>query len=153
METFDHFEGPETGFAEQAYWFELAGEDEARNTLAMLRNPAGDRAALLRFSLLDFPCFTLWKNTAGRADGYVAGLEPGTSYPNPRSFERENGRVIRLAGGESRTTRLVVETLETSDAVKAAESEISGIQKRVEATRHSRPILRFSPDGSTPDGE
>ncbi len=30
----------------------------------MLRNAAGDQASLLRYSLKDFPCYTLWKNTA-----------------------------------------------------------------------------------------
>ena len=38
--------------------------------------------------LEELPCFTLWKNTAAEADGYVTGLEPGTNFPNLRSFER-----------------------------------------------------------------
>lgn len=37
--------------------------------MTILRNAAGDKASLLRFSLKYFPCFTLWKNTAGNADG------------------------------------------------------------------------------------
>lgn len=110
----------------------------------MLRNVKGNQASLLRYSLKDFPCFTLWKNTAGKADGYVTGLEPATSYPNPRRFEREKGRVITLAGGESRTTTLAIESLDTKTAIRAAEAEIKKLQKTAKAKVHSQPFSRFS---------
>lgn len=142
--TYDRFDAPKAGFVEQAYWYELVGKRGSRETLAMLRNAAGSQAALLRFSLKDFPCFTLWKNTAGKADGYVTGMEPATSYPNTRQFEREQGRVLTLAGGESRTTTLVVETLETKKAVHAAEAEIKQLQKTAKPKVHPQAIARFS---------
>ena len=131
-------------FVEQAYFFELAGRRGTRETLAMLRNAAGDKASLVRFSLGDFPCFTLWKNTAGQSDGYVTGLEPGTSFPNNRGFERKKGRVLTLAGGESRKTTLVVETLDTKKAIKEVEAEIKALQKTVKAQVHPQAIARFS---------
>ena len=40
------------------------------------------------------PWFTQWKNTTSVADGYVTGIEPGTNFPNPRTYEGEQGRVI-----------------------------------------------------------
>lgn len=144
IDDYDQFAGPVPGFVEQAYFAELAGKRGSRETIAMLRNAAGDKASLLRYSLKDFPCFTLWKNTAGQADGYVTGLEPATSYPNTRRFERTKGRVLTLAGGESRTTKLVVETLDTKTAVKAAEAEIDALQKTVKAKVHPQAIARFS---------
>ncbi len=144
IEGFDRFDAAVPGFVEQAYFAELAGKRGSRETLAMLRNAAGDKASLVRFSLKDFPCFTLWKNTAGNADGYVTGLEPATSYPNTRRFEREKGRVLTLAGGESRATTLVVESLNTKKAVKAVEAEIKALQKTAKGTVHSQPIARFS---------
>lgn len=145
IETFDRFDGPAVGFVEQAYFYELLGQPGTGETLSLLRNADGDRAALLRFSLRDFPCFTLWKNTAGKADGYVTGMEPATGYPNSRSFERDKGRVLRLAGGESRTTLLHVETLDCPEAVRAAESEIRTLQESGESTLHRRPNPCFSP--------
>ncbi|MDQ8203891.1 aldose 1-epimerase family protein [Pelagicoccus sp. SDUM812003] len=144
IERYDRFDAPQPGFVEQAYFFELAAKRGNRDTLAMLRNAQGDKASLLRFSLKDFPCFTLWKNTAGQADGYVTGLEPATSYPNPRNFERSKGRVLTLAGGESRQTSLVVEVLDSKKAVKAAEAEINALQKAAKAKIHSQAIARFS---------
>lgn len=145
IRTFDQYEAPEAGFVEQAYFFELAGKRGTRETMTLLRNAAGDRASLLRFSLKDLPCFTLWKNTAGRADGYVTGMEPCTSYPNPRPFERGKGRVLTLDGGGSRTTRIAVETLDTKTAVRAAETEIRKLRKLAKATVHPKPVPGFSP--------
>lgn len=144
IDSYDAFDGPCPGFVEQAYFFELAGKRGSRETLAMLRNAAGDQASLVRYSLKDFPAFTLWKNTAGEKDGYVTGLEPATSYPNTRRFEREKGRVLKLAGGESRTTKLVVETLDTKKAVRAAEAEIKSLQKSTKGKVHPQAIARFS---------
>lgn len=96
------------------------------------------------FSLKDFPYFALWKNPAGMADGYVTGLEPATSYPNSRRFEREKGRVLNLAGGESRSTTFVLETLDTKKAIQAAEAEINKLQKAVKPKIHLKPIAHFS---------
>lgn len=138
------YDGPTPGFVEQAYFFELAGRPGSRETLAMLSNPEGSSASLVRFSLDDFPCFTLWKNTAGSADGYVTGLEPATSYPNPRRFERSKGRVPVLAGGEARKTRLVVEILDTPEGVESAKAEISTLQESAGGTVNQQPLPRFS---------
>ena len=144
IDTFDEYGAPQIGFVEQAYKYELAGKRGSRETMTMLRNATGDKASLLRFTLKDFPCFTLWKNTAGKADGYVTGLEPATSYPNSRRFEREKGRVITLAGGESRTTTLSIEALDTKKAIKAAEAEIKTLQKTAKAKIHPQPLSSFS---------
>jgi len=140
----DLYGAPEVGFVEKVYLYELTGKRGSRETLAMLRNAAGDKASLLRYSLKDFPCFTLWKNTAGLADGYVTGLEPSTNYPNSRKFEREKGRVLTLSGGESRTTTLVLETLDSKQSIKAAEAEVKKLQKNVKGTVHPEPLARLS---------
>jgi len=144
IETYDSYGAPEVGFVEQAYYYELAGKRGSRETLALLRNAKGSQGSLLRYCLKDFPCFTLWKNTAGRADGYVTGLEPATAYPNPRRFEREQGRVISLAAGASRTTRMTIETLDSKKAVRAAEAEIKQIQSKAKGKVHPEPVSKFS---------
>ncbi|MFP4204264.1 MAG: aldose 1-epimerase family protein [Opitutales bacterium] len=144
IETFDQYGPPEAGFVEQAYLFELVGKRGSRETLSMLRNAAGNQAAVLRYSLKDFPCFTLWKNTAGKSDGYVTGLEPSTNFPNSRPFEREKGRVITLNGGESRSTKLTIESLGTKKAVQSAETEIKKLQNTVKPKVHPQPLARLS---------
>lgn len=119
--------GAEAGFVEQAYWIKLTGNAQTDQTLAMLRNAGGDRAAVLRYSLRDFPYFTFWKNTAANEDGYVAGMEPATSFPTNRANERKQGRVIVLQGGESRETLLEIEVLDSAAAVSATADEIRQI--------------------------
>lgn len=144
INTFGEYGAPEIGFVEQAYLYDLAGQADNQQTITMLRNAAGDQASLLRFSLKDFPCFTQWKNTAGTADGYVTGLEPATNYPNSRRFEREQGRVISLAGGESRTTNITIEALDSKEAVTAVETEIRTLQETAQGTVHPQPLSNFS---------
>lgn len=144
IHTFDQYGAPQPGFVEQAYLYELIGKRGTRETMVMLRNAAGDQASLLRYTLKDFPCFTLWKNTAAKADGYVTGLEPATNYPNSRRFERQQGRVMSLTGGESRTTEIVIEALDTKKAIQAAETEIKQLQKQAKPKVHPRPLPSFS---------
>ena len=82
--------------AEQVYFMELAaGPDD--HTLVLLSNADGSRGVSIRFDLTYLPCFSLWKNTVGEADGYVTGLEPATNFPNPHRFEKSKGRVAYLA--------------------------------------------------------
>lgn len=95
------FSAPETGFEEQVYFMELLG-DENGQTQVLLKNAQGTMGVSLHFNLLQLPCFTLWKDTGAHQDGYVTGLEPGTNYPNPRSYEKSQGRVVTLQAGESR---------------------------------------------------
>ncbi|CAA6694447.1 MULTISPECIES: aldose 1-epimerase family protein [unclassified Lentimonas] len=144
IDTFDQYGASQIGFVEQAYLYELVGKGDDNETMAMLRNAAGDKASMLRYKLEDFPCFTLWKNTSGTADGYVTGLEPATNYPNSRRFERQQGRVISLAGGESRTTTLTIETMDTKGEVDAAEAEIKQLQETAAAKVHPQPVATFS---------
>ena len=77
------------------------------------------------------PCFTLWKNTASLEDGYVTGLEPATNYPNPKWFERKQGRVVSLGGGETQRIGLTLAVHDRKQHVKEVEGEIRKIQKRV----------------------
>ena len=144
IDTFDQYGAAQIGFVEQAYLYDLAGKGDDKETMAMLRNAEGSKASLLRYKLEDFPCFTLWKNTSGTADGYVTGLEPATNYPNSRRFEREQGRVISLAGGESRTTTLTIETMDSKEAVAAAEAEIKNLQSTAAGTVHPQPVTGMS---------
>lgn len=66
------------------------------------------------FKTVPCPYFTLWKNTASEATGYVTGLEPGTGFPNPRSFEEKQGRLVEFQPGESRTYELKIEATQDS---------------------------------------
>lgn len=123
--------GPETPGSQEAVFFaDLAAESDG-STLALLRSPVGDQGASLRFNKKQLPCFTLWKNRQAAADGYVTGLEPATNYPNIKSFEKSQGRVVPLAPGESRTFEVTLEAHPTAASVQAAEAAIAKLQAGV----------------------
>ena len=109
----DVFGGPEPGFAEQVYYYDLLADPKTGKTLALLRTPTGEDGVVLRFERHGLPAFSLWKNTGGRKSGYVTGLEPGTNYPNPKPFEKARGRVVTLPPGGEYVTETVLEILTT----------------------------------------
>jgi hypothetical protein len=135
----DVYGGPEPGFAEQVYFLALHAAPRDGRTLALLRNAAGDKAVVLRFARGQLPCFTLWKRTGGRAEGYVTGLEPGTNYPNPKPFEKERGRVVALPPGGRYLAETTLDVLNTKEAVSAAESEVRSLQAQGAPSIHREP--------------
>jgi hypothetical protein len=125
--TYADYQGPTLGFIEQVYCLQLFADADER-TRVLLRNPAGDVAASMAFSTKELPYFTLWKNTAAEADGYVTGLEPGTNYPYNRRLERKAGRVPRLDPGGRRRMAIDFEVHSGKDAVESVRQQIIGIQ-------------------------
>ena len=120
--------GPEApGLPEACYFFELLG-DAAGRTRALLRSSAGDRGVSVKFNKNQLPCFTLWKNQQAAADGYVTGLEPAVNFPNRRSFEKEHGRVVVLAPGESRRFELSIEAHADAASVAEAAEAVAALQ-------------------------
>jgi len=123
----DRYAGPKLGYVEQVYKLTPAADAQG-NSMAMLKNAKGDRAASVAFSAKELPYLTLWKNTLADGEGYVTGIEPGTGFPHNRRVERMHGRVPKLAAGASRsfTVDYAVHTGEAE--VRAAADRIAAIQ-------------------------
>ncbi len=119
--SWNRYAAPQAGRGEQVHFCQIRPDDDGMAT-AMLVAPSGDKAARLSWHASTLPCFTLWKNQGGLADGYVTGLEPATNYPNPRSFELEQDRVVPLAAGESVEFSLQLEQLAGSAVAAEAEA-------------------------------
>ena len=144
----DVYGPPEPGSTEQVYFYELhARTGRGSETLAMLQNPVGDKAVVLRVHKDQLPCFTLWKNTSGRRDGYVTGLEPATNYPNPRPFEKVRNRVVTLPVDGRYTVETTLEVLATKAAVSAALAEIDQLQSQGPPTINPGPREPFAAEG------
>lgn len=144
----DHYEtygGAEPGFVEQCYFFELLGTGGDGRTLTLLRNKAGDKGVVLRFSPSQLPAFTLWKCTGGQKEGYVTGLEPGTNYPNPKPFEKARNRVVTLPPGGRYLTETTLEVLAGRPAVEAVEAEVRALQTQGSPTIHRHPTEPYGP--------
>ncbi|WZO95844.1 aldose 1-epimerase family protein [Isosphaeraceae bacterium EP7] len=130
---------PTAGFAEEAFFLKLHSAGPDGRTLAMLRNKGGDKGIALRFSHAEMPTFTVWKNTGPLADGYVTGLEPGTNFPNPKPHEREKGRIMTLAPGQSHVAETVLEVLDTAEAVARIAAEVAALQTKGEPVVYPHP--------------
>jgi Domain of unknown function (DUF4432) len=146
IDTLETYAGPVPGFAEQVYCYEPLG-DAAGRTLAMLYNHTADRACVLRFNRQELPCFTVWKNTAAFEDGYVTGLEPATNFPNFKTFERQQGRVVQLPAGGHWETTWSIEIHDTAAAVSGILAEIVSVQSQAKAIIHRTPNPKFSAVG------
>ena len=137
---------PMPGFAEQVYACELLPDGRGQ-TLALLTTAKADKAVCLRWNTGPLPCFTVWKNTMALEEGYVTGLEPATGYPNPKPFEREQGRVRAIPPGGQWTATLSLEVADDPEAVLALQAEVAILQAHGKAILHQAPQPRFSASG------
>ncbi len=90
--------GPTPGYSEQVYFSASSAGSDGWAT-ALLTSPDEQQGFAVHYKADSLPYFTQWKNTVGVNDGYVTGLEPGTGFPNPRSFEEAKGRLVALDKG------------------------------------------------------
>jgi galactose mutarotase-like enzyme len=132
------------GSPEAVFYFDLAADDAGR-TQALLHNATADRGVSLEFNKTQLPCFSLWKNRQAAIDGYVTGLEPGTNFPNRRSFEKEKGRVIVLEPGQSRTFEVALEVHPDAAAVAASKQAVARFQHGTSPTVLSTPYPEWAP--------
>ena len=146
METIDSFDvygSPDSRFVEQVYFMELLSDDKGR-TKVMLVDRDETKAVSVSFSVKELPCFTLWKNTINVDQGYVTGLEPGTSFPNPKRFERERNRVIKLKPGEEYRSKVVLSVHLGKDEVRRVRKEVEAIRRKTKPAVLKKPIQDFS---------
>jgi hypothetical protein len=124
LKDWNRYEGPHMAdYSAQVFLLKLAADAQG-DTAAMLKSPDGTQAALLKFNIHGLPVMSLWKNETSPLGGYVTGLEPGTSYPNHRSVERQQGRVPVLKPGESWPIHLTATGLTSKAQVDAAAAMI-----------------------------
>ncbi|MGE0609000.1 MAG: aldose 1-epimerase family protein [Pirellulales bacterium] len=140
----DVYGNEEPGYTEQVYFFELQSGDDGR-TQTLLRNAHGTQGVSLKFSKKQLPCFTLWKSTQAASDGYVTGLEPSINFPNPRSYEGEQGRVVKLKPGQALKFELTIEGHPTAESVATAEKAVAAIAGGTTAKVYDKPMPGWSP--------
>jgi hypothetical protein len=146
IDTYGVFTKPTPGFAEQVYCV-LPATDAEGQSIALLQNAAGSRAVQIRWNPEELPCFSLWKNSAGVEDGYVTGLEPGTNFPNPKSFERSKGRVRLLQPGERWECTWSFEVLDCKDEVTRNVAALEDLQAKAKGLLHRMPQKHLSAQG------
>ncbi|MCQ4317566.1 DUF4432 family protein [Stutzerimonas zhaodongensis] len=102
--------------------------DEQGETLTMLHNRSAELGVTVGFNTRELPVFSLWKNTDTEKQGYVTGLEPGTSYSYNRAYQRPLGLVPAIEPGEQKHFHVSYDLLVNKAAVADARSRIEAIQ-------------------------
>lgn len=123
LDAWEDYSAPTAGFEEQVYFLELAG-DASGETKTVLKNSQDTSGVAVRHNVNQLPCFSLWKNTTAVEDGYVTGLEPATNFPNPRSFEGRQDRVVKIPAHQQTTFHVGLDFLTHADAVAQAEADV-----------------------------
>ncbi|MBV9492277.1 MAG: DUF4432 family protein, partial [Verrucomicrobia bacterium] len=106
--------------------------DDQGETLAVLHNAAGNLGISLAFNIQQLPVLSLWKNTDTPTQGYVTGLEPGTSFAYNRTYQRALNRVPTIGPKEQRHFDITYTFLGDKGAV-------DGALQRIQSIQHNRP--------------
>jgi len=134
----DTYGAPKSGFVEEVYQIFPYADKSGRTTI-QLQNAKGDRGVSMNWSLEQLPYLTQWKNTVAKTDGYVTGLEPGTSFPHNRKWERAKGRVSKLEPGRSRSFSITFGIQDTKTEVETVAQEIIALRANRETKVDEKP--------------
>ncbi len=127
------YAAPKSGFVEEVYQIFPFADEQGRTTI-QLQNARGNRGVSMNWSLKQLPYLTQWKNTVAKTDGYVTGLEPGTSFPHNRSWERAAGRVSKLKPGQARSFSIQV-------GIQSGKEEVEAVAKKIIKLQGNRRTL------------
>ena len=119
--------GPTKDFDEMVYNI-FPYSDANNQTQVMLTSNASDKGVGIAFNTQQLPVLTLWKNTDTLKQGYVTGIEPGTSFAYPVTIEREQKRVRKLEAGKSTEFVLTYSLLSNKEDVANYDAKIKAIQ-------------------------
>jgi uncharacterized protein DUF4432 len=92
----------------------------------VLHNAAGNLGVTVAFNIQQLPVFSLWKNTDTPVQGYVTGLETGTSFAYNRTYQRALNRVPTIGPKEQRNSDITY-TLYDKSAVDKAPQQVQSI--------------------------
>jgi hypothetical protein len=93
------------------------------------------------YNVKQLPVLTIWKNTDTKKQGYVTGIEPGTSYAYNTKYQRSLGLVPRIQPGETKTFDLTFSLLRSKDDCDQALKEVATIQGDRESELREEPLV------------
>ena len=115
--------------------------DAKGDTLTVLHNKAGSLGVAVGFNVQQLPVFSLWKNTDTQGQGYVTGLEPGTSFSYNRRYQRPLNLVPTVAPKQQKQFSISYSLLADKPAVDQALKTISAIQEGRQTEVRQTPLV------------
>lgn len=120
----DRIAGPATGYSEQVFEHELIADRQGVYRV-LLVNERLKLGQLIEWRSDELPCFVQWMML--RAGVCVVGLEPSTHHIEEDQAAREDGSMIWLNHGESRSYHLLLRVLDGDAAIAQAAAEIEAV--------------------------
>jgi Domain of unknown function (DUF4432) len=136
------YRGPTRDYDETVYNVVPYG-DENGDTLAVLHNATGTVGVSVAFNVKQLPVLSLWKNTDTPIQGYVTGLEPGTSFAYNRSYQRALNRVPTIGPKEHRQFDLTFTLLPDKTAVDQALQQVQSILNNRPTEVRDTPLVEL----------
>ena len=115
--------------------------DAKGDTLTVLHNKAGSLGVAVGFNVQQLPVFSLWKNTDTQGQGYVTGLEPGTSFSYNRRYQRPLNLVPTVAPKQQKQFSISYSLLADKPAVDQALKTITAIQEGRQTEVRQTPLV------------
>lgn len=140
LEGWQTYLGPTRDFDEMVFNIEPYADDGG-NSLAVLHNKTGDMGVAVGFSVNQLPVLTIWKNTDTTNQGYVSGIEPGTSYAYSTKYQRELGLVPKIQPRETKTFDLTYTLLRSKADTDKVLEQVTAIQGDRDIELHEEPLV------------
>jgi hypothetical protein len=115
--------------------------DAKGDTLTVLHNKAGSLGVSVGFNTEQLPVFSLWKNTDTQGQGYVTGLEPGTSFSYNRRYQRPLNLVPTIAPKQHKQFQISYSLLADKAAVDNALKRVTDIQAGRDTEVRQAPLV------------
>ncbi|CAG9000114.1 MAG: hypothetical protein CENE_02104 [Candidatus Celerinatantimonas neptuna] len=112
------------------------------NTLAVLHNAKGNLGVAIHYNVKELPVLGLWKNTDTLRQGYVTGIEPGTSFSYNRKYQRVLGLVPTIAAHQTKHFDLTYILLDNKAAVNQQIKEVKAIQGSQKTHLRKNPLVK-----------
>ncbi|TDO98960.1 aldose 1-epimerase family protein [Marinomonas balearica] len=109
---------------------------------ALMANRNESAAIEVGFNTDTLPVLTIWKNVDTVEQGYVVGIEPGTSFAYNRKHQWELGLVPTIKAKQSKTFRVRFGLLTSNKEVLQSKASIQTLQTEP-ATMTAEPIVKL----------
>lgn len=131
---------PTKGYDEMVFNLKPKADADG-NTLAVLHNKSGEKGVAVGYNIQQLPVLTLWKNTDTKQQGYVTGIEPGTSYAYNTKYQRPLGLVPKLQPGQSQRFDLSYTLLRSKTDTEQALADVAKIQGKEPVKLVNKPLV------------
>jgi hypothetical protein len=143
LSSWDTYRAPTRDYDETVYNVVPYADDKGQ-TLTVLHNKAGSLGVAVGFDTRTLPVFSLWKNTDTQGQGYVTGLEPGTSFSYNRRYQRPLNLVPKIGAKETRQFSISYSLLADKAGVDQAVAQVKQIQQGRATEVRDMPLVDLS---------